>query len=157
MAVLGISLGNRTTGIAVVRNKELLECRTLTVRNAKANVHAKTAAHYIRQYKILAVALKVPPATHLTEQLKAILKSVAKALEYHGCMVAYKDSDAIKEANPGIRNTGDLIAFAADAYPLLTPERSRELSNRQKYHHKMFEAVVIAHLHERDGIHKNSP
>ncbi|GAB3910140.1 hypothetical protein [Mucilaginibacter boryungensis] len=157
MAVLGISPGTRTTGIAVVHRRELLECRTATTRKSGPAVHAATAAHYLRQYKIRSVAIKVPPATHLSERLKAVLKCLLKLFEYHGCMVQYSDTSKIKTAVPGMRNKRDLMTFASGLYPLLAAEQSKEYGNSQKYHHKMFEAVVIAHLHEQDDLHKNSP
>lgn len=144
---MGISLGNRTTGIAVVHNKELLEYRTLTARGGKEDTRGAVAVHYIRQYKIPTVVLKVPPASHLTEQLKAILRSLLKLVEYHGCMVRHTDTESIKRAVPGIANKRDLIAFAAGNYAELLPLQDKELSNGKKYHEKMFEAVVIAHLH----------
>jgi RNase H-fold protein (predicted Holliday junction resolvase) len=157
MAILGISLGTRTTGIAIVQHKELLDYRTLTVRNTTKDTHTATLAHYIQQYRILTVVLKIPPATHLSAQLNTILTNILNLFEYHGCMVAYKDNTAIKQSVPAIRNKHDLIAFAAQHYPILTTEQTKEQSNKQKYHHKMFEAVLIAHLHQQSDMHKNSP
>jgi RNase H-fold protein (predicted Holliday junction resolvase) len=154
MVVLGISLGTRTTGIAIIHDKELLESRTLTVRMVKPGAHTEAFDHYIRQYSIGTVVLKVPPLIHITGKLKAILKRALKLFEYHGCLVQYRDTEAIKEAVPHIANKHDLMAYVTEHYPVLTPIRDKELLNKNKYHEKMFEAVVIAHLHDRE---KNSP
>lgn len=154
MVVLGISLGSRTTGIAIIHGGELLEYRTLTVRAQSATTHAEAFDHYIRQYRVVVVVLKVPPLVYLTERLKAILKDAVKLFEYHGCMVEYKDTDAIKVDVSAIGNKHDLISFATYHYPVLLPLKEKELSSGNKYHEKMFEAVVIAHLHDAG---KNSP
>jgi len=152
MVVLGISLGTRTTGIAIMDGKELLESRTLTVRDPHQKVHSEVFDHYIRQYRVGVVVLKVPPLIHVTQRLREILLRAVKLFEYHGCMVEYKDIEAIKEAVPSIGNKQDLISFATLNYPLLGPMQAKELASGNKYHEKMFEAVVIAHLQSRGDI-----
>ena len=157
MVVLGISLGTRTTGIAIVSGKELLDCRTLIVRTPATTTHTSTLAHYIKQYKILVIVIKLPPVSHITERLTVLLKSILKLFEYHGCMVQYKDMKAIKRTTSSITNQHSLIKFATQTFPVLTSLQDKEASNRNKYHHKLFEAVVIAHLQSHSTDNKNSP
>ena len=147
MIVLGISLGTRTTGIAVLRHRELLEYRTLTIRAAETHKQAATIARYIMQYRIVMVVIKIPPLSHLTEKLRKMLKSFASLFEYHGCMVQYKDTEAIKRQIPTIRNKEGLIRFVSETYTVLSPVQARHSANKQNYHYKMFEAVAAAHLY----------
>ncbi|WP_205411305.1 hypothetical protein, partial [Mucilaginibacter pineti] len=55
----------------------------------------------------------------------------------------------IKTAIPEIRNGRDLIDHATALYPVLASEREREIASRNKYHDRMFEAVIAAHLHRQ--------
>jgi len=146
MVVLGISLGSRTTGIAVIKDNELLVARSVTVRNKKSTVHTATLSRYIQQYKIFLVVIKMPPLTHISERIKELLSHCLTLFQYHGCMVEYKDTKNIKETMPEITNKLDMIKFVTITYPGLVPEMTKELSNKNKYHQKMFEAVMVAHV-----------
>ncbi|MEO6500159.1 MAG: hypothetical protein ABIN95_14130, partial [Mucilaginibacter sp.] len=116
-------------------------------RAAEAGKQAAAIAHYVRQYRIVMVVVKLPPLTHLTEKLKEILKTFVSLFEYHGCMVQYKDDGAIKRHIPSARNKEGLIGFVCETYTVLSPVRAREINSRQKrYHSKMFEAVAVAHI-----------
>jgi len=146
MFVLGISLGSRTTGVAVINDNELLVARSLTLRNKNSTIHTSTLDNYIRQYKIFMVVIKLPPLTHLSDRIKELLHGCLALFQYHGCMVEYKDTTVIKASMPDIRNKSRLIQFVSGTYPQLAPVQAKELANRQKYHEKMFEAVMVAHL-----------
>jgi len=150
MVVLGISLGSRTTGIAVIKDKELLVARSLTLRKKDTTNHCSTLQNCIQQYKIMMVVIKMPPVTHISERLKELLAQCLALFQYHGCMVEVQDTKTIKAVMPDIRNKPDLIAFATQCYPDLVPLEAKERTNKQKYHEKMFEAVVIAHLKSQE-------
>jgi len=72
-------------------------------------------------------------------------------LTYHGCMVQYKTKADIKRALPGAKNTKDIMVHTARLYPPLILKHQRELQNRNKYHDKMFEAVIVAHLCKQEN------
>lgn len=146
MVVLGISLGSRTTGLAIIKDNELLVARSLTLRNKRTDNHTDTLGSYIRQYKILVVVIKLPPITHITNRLKELLHQCITLFQYHGCMVECKESAEMKRHMPQLKNKLEMINFATAQYPDLLPFQSKELENKQKYHVKMFEAVIIAHI-----------
>lgn len=146
MVVLGISLGSRTTGIAIIKDNELLVARSLTLRNKQTDNHMDTLGNYILQYKILVVVIKLPPITHITNRLKELLHQCIALFQYHGCMVEYKESAEIKMHMPELKNKLHIINYATAQYTDLLPYQSKELANKQKYHIKMFEAVIIAHI-----------
>jgi hypothetical protein len=60
--------------------------------------------------------------------------------------VEYKTKSQIKAALPELRNTSQIIAHTVSLYPVLARTQQRELRNRNTYHNKMFEAVLVAHL-----------
>jgi len=157
MVILGISIGTRTSGIAILENGSLQTWNTLSFRNKwserKADKIIAKYDHYLKRHKVTVVVLKVPPFTHQTEAILTILKKVQDLIGFHGCMVQYKTQAEIKQAIPEIRNGRDLINHTAKLYPILIPEHNRELVNRNSYHDKMFEAVLVAHLYNEGLKH----
>ena len=146
MTILGVSLGSRITGIAIIKDTELLVARSFTLRNKATKIHTATLDSYIRQYRIATAVIKMPPPTHITERLKEVLHQCLSLFQYHGCMVEYNDIKFIKERLPELANKKAVMRFATATYPALTPLNQKELTNKQKYHVKTFEAVVVAHL-----------
>ncbi|MFB9841119.1 hypothetical protein [Mucilaginibacter ginsenosidivorans] len=149
MVILGISIGTRTSGIAIINKRGLIEWRTLSFKNPwsaqKADVIVSSYEHYIKRHRVTVVALKIPPLTHQTTAIMMLLEKLVALFTYHGCMVEYKTKKELKGAVPHARNTRQLLEHAALLYPMIVPKVSKELTNRNKYHHKMAEAVLVAH------------
>lgn len=146
MTILGVSLGSRTTGVAIIKDSELLVARSVTLRNKATKTHTAMLSSYITQYQIATAVIKMPPPTHITRRLKEVLRQCLALFQYHGCMVEYNDTRFIKERLPELANKKAVMRFASTTYPALIPLHQKELANKQKYHLKMFEAVVVAHL-----------
>jgi hypothetical protein len=150
MVVLGISIGTRSSGIAILDNGRLTAWSTLSFRNAWSEKKAQGIVAkydaYLKTHQATVVVLKIPPLTHQTEAVLSLIKKVQAMVVYHGCMVEYKTKAEVKQAIPEIRNTRQLIQHASNLYPVLTRECEQELVNRNKYHTQMFEAVIVAHL-----------
>ncbi|MBB5397194.1 hypothetical protein [Mucilaginibacter sp. AK015] len=152
MVILGISLGTRTSGIAILDSGKLIAWNTLSFRHrwSEKKAHKIVSRYdlYLRNHRVTAVVLKIPPLTHHTEALLTLLKKLQELFTYHGCMVEYKTKAEVKAAIPEVRNTRQLIEYTTDLYHCLIPEQVHELRSKNKYHHKMFEAVLVAHLHK---------
>ena len=146
MTILGISLGGRTTGIAIIKDGELLVNRSLTVRNKDSVAYATIIDDYVRQYRIGTAVVKTPPKSHISDWIKEIFHVCIEVFSYHGCMVEVRETKSMKAQAPMLTNKAQLLELAASSYPDLLPIKDREKANRQKYHVKMFEAVVVAHL-----------
>jgi len=150
MVILGISIGTRTSGIAIINNKGLIEWRTLSFKNSwseqKADYIVRSYERYVKHHKVTVVALKIPPLAHQTAAIMVILEKLVAMFTYHGCMMEYTTKKQLKAALPEVRNTRQLITHTATLYPMITPKVTKELANRNKYHHKMAEAVIVAHL-----------
>lgn len=152
--ILGVSLGCRITGIAILKGTELLVARSITLRNKATKAHTAIMDTYIRQYRIEVIVIKVPPRTHFTERLEYLLRQCLSLFQYHGCLVDYKDAKQIKARCPELGNKKSIIQFATAAYPALTLLHQKELTNKQRYHVKMFEAVAIAHITRTGALSK---
>jgi len=155
MVILGISIGTRTSGIAVISKKGLVEWRTLSFKNSwseqKADYIIRKYERYIKRHKVTIVSLKVPPLSHHTKAVTDLLERLVTLFTYHGCMVEYKTKSQIKAALPELRNTSQIIGHTVSLYPVLARTQQRELRNRNTYHDKMFEAVLVAHLYKQES------
>lgn len=151
MVVLGISLGSRLSGVAVLDNGRLVAWNTHSFKDAwseqKAGEIAGVYERYVRTHSVTAVVIKVPPLSHFTDTLFAILERMQEFVVTHGCMVQIRTQKDVKAELPDIRNKKDLMLHAVATYPELSGVRERELASRnKKYHTKMFEAVIVAYL-----------
>lgn len=150
MVILGISLGTRTSGIAILNKRGLIAWNTLSFKNSwstkKGEYILGKYEKYLKEHKATTVVLKIPRVSHHTEAIVGLLQKIQSIITYHGCMVEYKTQAEIKAAIPQIRNSRDLIAYTTTHYPILLKEQARELTSKNSYHDKMFEAVLVAHL-----------
>ncbi len=157
MVILGISIGTRTSGIAILNKRGLTTWNTLSFKDSwsaeKGERIVGTYEKYLREHKVAIVALKIPRVSHHTEAILSLLQRMQSIVAYHGCMVEYRTQAEIKEIIPEIRNSRDLIAHTASLYPILLNEQARELSSKNSYHDKMFEAVLVAHLVKQENNH----
>ena len=150
MVILGISIGTRTSGIAILNDGQLRAWNTLSFKDTwserKGQHIIGKYEKYLKQHNVTVVVLKVPRLSHHTDAILTLLKKLESIIGYHGCMVEYKTQADIKTAIPEIKNWKDVVEHTTALYPQLLNQKTRELSNRNNYHDKMFEAVLVAHL-----------
>jgi len=103
---------------------------------------------YIAQYRVRHVVIKIPPASHHSKPFLMLLKKLSELVQLRGCMVACQTKADIKNIVPDVTNTETLMEYVTRHYPILLPEQARELASSQKYHIKMFEAVLAAHVYK---------
>jgi hypothetical protein len=150
MVVLGISIGTRVTGIAIINNTELIawQSHTFPAQWSKAKMDQIITRYekYIRTHKVTMVVIKIPRLSHHNKALQNLLSKLRSLIAFHGCLMDYTTLNEIKATLPQIQNASDIQDHTLNQYPVLLPEYSRERVNKKPYHHKMFEAVLIAHL-----------
>jgi RNase H-fold protein (predicted Holliday junction resolvase) len=150
MVILGISIGTRTSGIAILSKQGLLSWNTLSFKNTwseqKGDAIVRKYEKYLKHHRVTVVVLKIPRISHHTDAILRLLDNVNAIVAKHGCMVEYKTQEEIKTAVPGIKNRKDLMSHTTQLYPVLMRQQQKELENRNSYHDKMFEAVLVAHL-----------
>jgi RNase H-fold protein (predicted Holliday junction resolvase) len=156
MVILGISVGTRSSGIAVLEGGKLTAWNTLSFKDgwseSKGDQIVGKYEKYLKAHKATVLVLKVPRISHHTEAILSLLAKIQDFVNRQGCMVQVTDQTAIKTAIPEIKNGKDLISHTAGLYPALAHEQSRELANRNKYHGRMFEAVLVAHLYDSSRL-----
>ena len=147
---LGISIGSRLCGSAVLNRFELIEWRTHTLRanctERKAKVICRAIEEYIVMYDIKTVSVKIPPYRTHSAGITLLLARLLELLKHHDCTVQVHTKHAILKAVPEVRHPNELIRYVTSKYSMLIPEQTNELANKRPYHRKMFEAVLVAHI-----------
>lgn len=158
MKILSISLGTRDSGIALLSHGQLIhwQLHTFHERWSQEKLAYMLARYdrYIAQYGIRHVVIKIPPVTHHSKTFLMLLKKLSDLVQHRGCIVACQTKADIKNLVPEVTNTKTLMEYVTKHYPILLPEQARELASRQKYHIKMFEAVLAAHVYKERMVGK---
>lgn len=154
--ILGISLGAKRTGVAIISYGTLIHWQLHTFFGTWCEEKSKRILeryeNYIKKYAVKRVAIKIPPETHHSAAIIALLKELLKRCQYHGCMVEYKTKAEIKQQVPEVQNSRTLIVYVANRFPILSMEQENELRNKQPWQIKMFEAVLMAHIEHQQII-----
>lgn len=149
--VLGISLGTRTLGVAVLQGKELVEWRTLIFKGKwseqKCTAIVNRLRKIIQSNKITRIALKLPPSTHHSSGMKMLLESIAAHTRAYSIgLYTFTIADIKNHHGSTITNKEALQQQVFSMYPELASEYHKERGNRNKYYSKLFEAIGAALL-----------
>ena len=155
MAVLGISIGTRRNGIAVIRAGQLEAAKMHSLVDRwsphKSKAILATYDKYVQRYSVRTIVVKTPKASHFTLAIKQLIRELNAYVLKQGCLIEYKTIEHIKAAEPSIKNRNKIFHLVVEKYPLLSRELRMETKNKHPYYYmKMFEAVIVAHLHIRD-------
>jgi len=158
MRVLSISLGTRDSGVALLSHGQLIhwQLHTFHERWSQEKLVYMLARYdrYITQYRIRHVVIKIPPASHHSKVFTVLLDKLSDVIKRRGCTVTCQTKADLKDLVPEVTNTKTLMEYVTKHYPILVPEQMKELSSKQKYHIKMFEAVLAAHVYKERVLGK---
>lgn len=149
-AVLGISLGTRVLGIAVVKGDKLLLWKVKKFRNGAwskdRTKHIVTfIASYIRAHEIHAIAVKVPTVGNLSNGLIDLISSLGVYASISNLnMQAFRISDLKQCFVKASLNRNEMMHSVCQRFPFLEVAYRKELANKKAYHVKMFEAILSA-------------
>lgn len=148
--ILGISLGTRHNGLAVVQGKQLeaAQVHSFNARWSKSKLNAILSLYdrYVREYHIHKMIVKIPKASHLSLAIKQIIRAIDMYVKQQGCLVEYTTITKIKSSELKIKNKRDLRKIVVELYPMLIYEMQKEIKNQQPYYTKIFEATIAAHI-----------
>jgi len=146
--ILGISLGTRIIGFAVMRNGELVDYRIKCFKDRWTRTKRDSIVSYIEKlidyYSVTAVAIKALAPIRSSARLNALTENVKKELGNHNARVFAYSMVTVKLAL-GIphSNQRDLMEFIAERYGLRRLYL-KEINNRHDYYDRMFEAIALA-------------
>jgi hypothetical protein len=159
MSILGISIGAKRNGVAVISYETLIHWKVHTTpgtwSDKKLQCIIDRYEAYIKKYMVKWVLIKVPPYTHHSLAVNAVLHHLLQLCQRHGCMVEYKTKASLQEYIPEVQRPKELMQYLTNRYPILIHEQQKELRSKQAYQAKMFEAVLAAHyLHQQISNNK---
>lgn len=150
--VLGVSLGTQKVGIAVIKHNKLLVEKVAKFDYRWSEKKLFDIIRAIDKTRwgndVTALSIKVPPASHHTQGLKALISEViryykTKDIDFHICTIKELKAHGINESR---KNKKQLVQDMAERYPDLLPKAHKELTSHIAYYIKMFEAVAAAEL-----------
>ena len=150
--ILGISPGNRYTGIAIIKNGELLEWCTKTFNEAwstsKLIAILNCIDDFIEKYSVNAIALKISHLSRTSDEVTAVIEGI-KELAIQECISiqAFTIED-IKEqiCQETKSNMFEIMELLSVRHNELRCEYNKEVSNLNPYYRKVFEAVAVASM-----------
>jgi Holliday junction resolvasome RuvABC endonuclease subunit len=150
--VLGISLGTRKVGLAIVNRRRLPFCASKTFQELwsqkKLQKITTLIERYINTYQISFIAIKIPtlavPAPALTELQTAIEQlATEKGIAVH----IYTIADIKKAHGLKIRtNKKEFMQQTVERFPALKDRYEREIKNKISHYNKLFEAAAVADI-----------
>jgi len=159
MSILGISLGAKRSGVAVISYETLIHWKVHTTpgvwSDRKLQCILDRYEAYIRKYSVRRVLIKIPPYTHHSPAVSALLQSLLKLCQRYDCIVEYRTKASLQESIPETQRPRELMRYLTYRYPILIHEQNKELKNRWTYQSKMFEAVLAAHYMHQQVVTNN--
>jgi len=153
--ILGVSLGTRVIGVAVMQSGELIDSRVKVFKQQWSKDKRKqiltSIERLIDYYNAKQVVVKSidPLRTSnqlnlLTEKLKVVLHLKKITFDFYSLSTA-KLGLGIKA-----RNKQDFMCQIAERYPQLRKKYQKEINSQHTYYERIFEAVALAKWYERD-------
>ena len=154
--ILGISIGTRNVGLAVIRQRMLTDYRIRTFPGKWSPAKCESIWHVIevliKRDAITDITIKLPPKSHCSENIDELVDGIKELgkwyhLEVHPCTI-----QDIKLPYAGLEKSNKQIMVAAliEKYPELKKEWNGG-KRAQAYNAKLFEAMACAELALRAG------
>jgi hypothetical protein len=147
--VLGISLGTRILGVAVVKGKELRLWQTKRWRNKWSPEKLQALLAYVDttmgRYGITAIGIKVPPRGHFSHGLIELVSELSKmAAVRHLPVKTYRIQELKRLCSERSLNRDGMMRCIIGRFDFLQSQYLKEHSSKHSYHVKMFEAILAA-------------
>lgn len=151
MTVLGISLNSRMLALAIVIDTELHDFHTHLYKEPwskrKEKQIVSRIAQCIARHSITHIALTIPYAHYENNETKALIEGIRTHCAKRLCSLTRYSPTALCAISQGARaKKKALMKHVAELYPELMFIYRKELTNKRRYYHKLFEAVAAGTL-----------
>jgi len=149
LKIIGINPGTRYLGIALFQGPELWDWRIKVFEGrwtkAKMEKIKETILGFIKRYEPNFIAIKRLHPSRSSPNLKKLVAKIKEMSRRKGLKICqYSINDLEGFFNPEEKiNKKSLAEVLASEYPVLSHEFSKEKSNKNAYHIRMFEAVAL--------------
>ena len=153
--ILGISLGSRLLGMAVLYDSELCDYRVRTFcgpwTDQKRREMIAAIRKTVQRYGITTFSVKTPGPSHCSPSIRALMSdiqalSVADGINLSVCTIA-----GLKSRQNGLTRANKMVLMEDIVrkyghHRVLAELLSRERKNHSAYHVKLFEAIACTEL-----------
>lgn len=148
-SVIGVSLGTRLAGIAVMRRKELLVYKVKTFKGSwskeKENEILELFDKIFEHYRVKYLGIKIISPLHSSKAVDDLIKNLIQLATEKGIKVSTYPLHEIRKSLT-LNKRQNLNEFIANKYTELKKEYEQEQNSFNIYYSKMFEAIAIAYL-----------
>lgn len=151
--VLGISFSSRMLGLAVIESNSLIDYSVKLFKETwsptKMDRILTSLTSAMERYNITDIVLSIPPINYQGGPFQELWMEIAALGHLKNVNVKmYRLADlGILCSSPKRMSRKSLMEAITSIYPELMPYYEREMGNKNKYYHKMFEAVAAGTLY----------
>jgi hypothetical protein len=153
-SVIGVSLGTRIIGVAVMKNKELIIYKTKTFTGPWTKKKAEQILCYIhsitKYYRIERFAIKTVNPIHSSSGLDDLFDSIMKKSQNMGIEIITYSLQDIKDALK-LTSIISIGEFVSNKHLELRKLYLKEINSAQTYYSKMFEAIALTELFKQNN------
>ncbi len=151
MIILGISTNSRVVGIAILKDKVLLDFNVHYYKESWSGTKAYRIIgclnQYHKRYLINNVAIAIPYEYYQNRETRALTKLIEKHYNKKKILVTPFSPEALHCIHQETKaKKKAMMECLTGYYPELLLIHRKELRNKRRYYFKLFEAVAVAHL-----------
>lgn len=150
--LLGISLGTRRIGIAVMKENILLDWRIHSFKDSWSRSKQKdilfVIAGYIEECKVTEISIKKLDPIRNSEPLQNLFSEITMCANRKNIVMKSYSLLQMKKYFSKERTftKSEMIKQVALQFPELIPEYNRDQKNKTPYYIKIFEAVLVVNM-----------
>jgi RNase H-fold protein (predicted Holliday junction resolvase) len=154
--ILGISTNTRLLGLAIINQGRLVDYSIHLFKSpwsaSKANKIVTSLEPCVRQYCIKNVVLSIPHEYHQNSAIKNLLSRIRRYVSSKGIALSQKTPETLHSLYPTQykKTKKRLMHELTLLYPQLTYCYLKEMQNKKRYYHKLFEAVAVGVVKDRE-------
>jgi hypothetical protein len=155
MVTLGISSNTRLVGMSIINEGKLREYSIRAYKSswstAKATKIIASLEACVSRYSVNTVVLSIPPKVDQTKEFKLLWKRIKRQLKKKDIPLVEAPPATLLALVPEgeLKVKRSLIEALANHFPELRYYYQKVLESNRKYYIKMFEAIAVAAVHER--------
>lgn len=150
--IIGISLGTRSTGIAIIQNHSLIYWKIITFKEPwskkKPQIIVTKLMKLISGHPSNTIGIKIPSNAYCSKELHQLIFAFQSKLseeQKHYQMLSIYDLKAHCFANEK-KNKKALVECIGNKYPELYLKYRKEHTNKNLHYTKLFEAIIAAEI-----------
>jgi hypothetical protein len=149
--ILGLSFNTRMLGLAVITENDLvdyhIELRKESWTPHKRELILTSLQPWFERYSIKNIALSIPYEKQTSQQTKQLIESLTRHCKEKNIRLATYNPKALRSFHREAQTKKEIMKMLAMKYPDLLFHYHKEMSNKNKYYVKLFEAAAVATIH----------